>query len=193
MLGHAVTSPGPQARAQVSDAGDWLGSMTPRVWVGPGLARAPGCSRSLSFKRGGRSIGEPAGLLPPPAPPRLAPPAAARARPVRASLRGSPKGGGRGGGAGRSRARRSAVPGHRPPGYTQHVNRARREEPGDRREPALPAPPPAREPAEPRAARPGGGRQRGGGRAGGGSRRRAAEEAEGAAGAAGQDGFPAAG
>uniref|UniRef100_A0AAA9TUV8 Maturin n=1 Tax=Bos taurus TaxID=9913 RepID=A0AAA9TUV8_BOVIN len=87
------------------------------------------------------------------------------ARPGRASLRGCPKRGGRRGGAGRSRARRRAVPGHRPPGYTQHVNSPRREEPRDRREPEPPGPAACPRATEPRAARPGGGRRRRGGRA----------------------------
>lgn len=109
---------------------------------------------------------------------RPAPPAAPR--PSRASLLGCPKGGGRGGGPGRSRARRCAVPGRRPPRYTQHVNRARREEPRDRREPAPPVPaasppacgaarcPPGRRAPEERGGRAGGRRRE---RAAGGARR----------------------
>uniref|UniRef100_A0AC11BHA9 Uncharacterized protein n=1 Tax=Ovis aries TaxID=9940 RepID=A0AC11BHA9_SHEEP len=100
--------------------------------------------------------------------------------PGRASLRGCPKRGGRRGGAGRSRARRRAVPGHRPPGYTQHVNSPRREEPRDRREPEPPGPAACPRATEPRAARPGGGRRRRGGRAaegaGGGRRARRLRE-----------------
>ncbi|XP_027429411.2 maturin isoform X2 [Zalophus californianus] len=81
------------------------------------------------------------------------PPCPARRKPCR------PRGAGRE--AGRGGAGRAAAPSRPPPTpYTQHVNSPRREEPRDRREPRRPAPPPAREPAELRAARPGGGRPR---------------------------------
>lgn len=127
---------------------------------------------------------------------RTVPPAVLRPRPL--SVRpagprrppGLPRRGGRRGGAGRPGA---APRSPWPPPTRLHTacKQSRRESPGTGGSPSRPAPPPAREPQS-RAARPGGGRRRKRRAGGGGSGRRAArEEAEGAAGAAGQDGFPA--
>lgn len=192
-----MTSPGSLTTAQISGSGDWLGVHDVTGRGGPRLVRAQGGSGFVSKKEKGRSAagGETEDPAERPAPPAAPRPATSRARPRRAELPGCPREGGRGGGPGRSRARRCAAPGHRPPCYTQHVNRGRREEPRERREPA----PPGRAacPGACGAARcpPGRRAPEGGGRAGGGgsARRAAREAAAGAAGAAGQDGFPAAG
>lgn len=89
----------------------------------------------VSFYKKGGGGGETGEVAERPVPPAAPGPAQSRPQPTspghRASLGGCPKGGGRRGGAGRSRARRRAVPGRRPPSYTQHVNSPRREEPRD--------------------------------------------------------------